>query len=87
MGFREAAALASILHKILRDGCPLNLLETYNREQQNDWRRLLAINGGLKARSEASPWIAKHCARILPCLPAGGADLEFITSQLGLGFP
>jgi 2-polyprenyl-6-methoxyphenol hydroxylase-like FAD-dependent oxidoreductase len=84
MGFAEASSLSAILHRIVREAGPLDLLESYDRDQQRAWRMLVDPAGGLKPRSDASPWIVKHCARILPCLPAYGADLEKLASQLAL---
>lgn len=84
MGFREGASLAAILHKILREGAPLSLLDGYNRDLQKDWQLLLARSGGLKPRSATNPWVAKRSARILPCLPACGTDLEQLAGQLEL---
>lgn len=84
MGFAEAASLSSILRKILREAGSLDLLGAYDRDQQKEWRALLGLTGGLKPRSGASPWIAQRCARILPCLPAYGADLEKLAGQLDL---
>lgn len=84
MGFAEAIVLSSILYKILREGGSLDLLEAYDREQQIAWRTLLGLAGGLKPRPQASPWIAKRCARILPCLPACGRDLGILADQLQL---
>ena len=84
MGFAEAAALSSILHRIVREAGSLDLLDTFDREQQQAWRMLVSPAGGLKPRPGASPWISQRCARILPCLPAYGADLEKLASQLAL---
>jgi 2-polyprenyl-6-methoxyphenol hydroxylase-like FAD-dependent oxidoreductase len=83
-GFAEAAALSSILHRIVREAGSLDLLDTFDREQQQAWRMLVSPAGGLKPRPGASPWISQRCARILPCLPAYGADLEKLASQLAL---
>jgi len=84
MGFREGASLATILHKILREGGSLSLLDGYNRDQQKEWKMLLGLNGGLKAGSGTNPWVAKRSARILPSLPACGTDLEKLAAQLEL---
>src|SRR6266568_780948 len=86
VGFCEAEALAGTLQKILREKAPLALLDTYNQQQQHQWRRLLGLTGGLKPRTETSRWVRERCARILPCLPASGADLDSLANQLGLDF-
>jgi 2-polyprenyl-6-methoxyphenol hydroxylase-like FAD-dependent oxidoreductase len=84
MGFCEAEALSSALRKILRQGGALSLLENHDQTQQTEWRALLGLTGGLKPRSQATPWVAQHCARILPCLPAYGQDLVKLAGQLEL---
>ena len=87
MGFREAAMLASILHKVLREAAPISLLDTYNCDLQKEWQMLLARPRGLQPRSETNPWVAKRCDRILPCLPACGTDLGQLAAQLQLAPP
>lgn len=84
VGMAEGATLAGALRKILRDKAGLNLLETCNREWQDEWRRLLGLTGGLKPRSETSPWVSERRARILSCLPASHEDLAPLAGQMGL---
>jgi 2-polyprenyl-6-methoxyphenol hydroxylase-like FAD-dependent oxidoreductase len=84
VGMAEAATLAGSLRKILREKAPLNLLEACNREWQDEWRRLLGLTGGLKPRSETTPWVCERRARILSCLPASHEDLARLAAQLAL---
>lgn len=84
VGMAEAVSLAATLRRILRDKAGLNLLETCNREWQDEWRRLLGLTGGLKPGSETSPWVRERCARILSCLPASHEDLTRLAGQIGL---
>ncbi|MGD0261107.1 MAG: FAD-dependent monooxygenase [Verrucomicrobiota bacterium] len=84
VGMSEAATLADALRRILRDKAPLSLLETCNRQWQDEWRRLLGLTGGLKPRNETSPWVAERRARILSCLPASHEDLARLAGQLRL---
>jgi len=84
VGMSEGATLASALRRILRDKAPLSLLETCNREWQEEWRRLLGLTGGLKPRKEASAWVRERCNRILSCLPASHQDLTRLAGQLQL---
>jgi 2-polyprenyl-6-methoxyphenol hydroxylase-like FAD-dependent oxidoreductase len=84
MGFCEAANLCAILRKILREGTGLQLLDNYNHDQQKEWRALLGLAGGLRPRSQSNAWMGQRCARILPCLPAYGRDLEKLADQLEL---
>lgn len=83
-GLCEAEALAGKLQKILREKAPFDVLGTYDRERQSEWRQLLGMTGGLRARSETNTWVSGRCARILPCLPASGQDLKLLAGQLGL---
>ena len=84
VGISEAATLAATLRRILREKAPLNLLETCNREWQDEWRRLLGMTGGLKPRDETTPWVRERRARILSCLPASHEDLAPLAGQLKL---
>ena len=84
VGMAEGAALAGTLCKILRDKAALSLLETCNREWQDEWRRLLGLTGGLKPRGDTSPWVRERRARILSCLPASHEDLARLAGQIGL---
>lgn len=84
-GFCEGKRLAGALKKILREQAPPELLGTgYGQEQTNEWRRLLGIKGGLKARPDADEWVKERAARLLPCLPGCGEDLSRLAAQLKL---
>ncbi|HLH54770.1 MAG TPA: FAD-dependent monooxygenase, partial [Verrucomicrobiae bacterium] len=85
-GFAEAEHLATMMKRVLREAGPIEALATYNSAQQNTWRTLLGAEGGLKAKGKAGPWVRARSARILPCLPALGADLDQLAGQIGLGF-
>ena len=84
VGMCEAATLAVTLRRILREKAPPNLLETCNREWQDEWQRLLGLTGGLKPRNETTPWVRERHARILSCLPASHDDLAPLAGQLKL---
>ena len=86
MGFYDAASLAARLKKILRDEGPLDLLDEYNRERQDEWNHLLGTSGGLKPKSETGAWTRGNCGRLLSCLPASGEDLSALAKQLDLEF-
>jgi NADPH-dependent dioxygenase len=85
-GLCEAADLVGAIRKILRERAPAEALDTYNRERQDEWRRLLGLSGGLKARANTNAWVSERRARILPCLPAVDADLARLAAQLQLDF-
>ncbi len=86
VGLCEAEALAGALQKILRAKASLDLLEAYNRQQQEQWRRLLGLTGGLKVRSQTSPWVRERRSRLLSCLPASETELTGLANQLALDF-
>jgi 2-polyprenyl-6-methoxyphenol hydroxylase-like FAD-dependent oxidoreductase len=81
-GFSEAEVLTGCLRRILRENAPVNLLETYEREARNQWRRLLGLAGGLKTTGETNPWVRERSAKILPCLPGTEDDLVRLARQL-----
>jgi 2-polyprenyl-6-methoxyphenol hydroxylase-like FAD-dependent oxidoreductase len=84
VGMAEAASLAGALRRILREKASLQLLQACDRDWQVEWRRLLGLTGGLKARKETSPWLQERRGRILSCLPASHEDLGMLARQLGL---
>ena len=84
VGLSEAAALVEGLRKVLRDRAPLESLSAYQRQGEEEWRRLLGLTGGLKSRKDTDAWVAERRARILPCLPASGTELAQLAGQLRL---
>jgi 2-polyprenyl-6-methoxyphenol hydroxylase-like FAD-dependent oxidoreductase len=86
VGLRETEALTDILQKILREDAPLDLLASYNRSRQDEWRGLLGMAGGLRPRADTDPWIRNRSPRILPCLPASDGDLPHLANQLRLDY-
>lgn len=84
VGLQEAAQLVELIKKILREKGGLDLLETYNQDRRNEWQQLLGLKGGLKLADSATPWVKKHYAQMLPCLPASGKALGHLLKQLGL---
>jgi 2-polyprenyl-6-methoxyphenol hydroxylase-like FAD-dependent oxidoreductase len=84
VGLSEAAGLVQTIRKVLRERAPLELLDAYNRQGQEEWRRLLGLTGGLKTRADTDKWVGERRARILPCLPASGTELTQLAGQLRL---
>lgn len=87
LGFAEGKHLAEALVRALRGSGPNESLAAYDRQQQNECRKLLGLNGGLQPRADADAWVRRRCARILPCLPATGGDLTGLANQLRLDMP
>jgi hypothetical protein len=71
---------------VIHEGEPAAALSTYETERRAEWSRLLGADGNLKSQGNAEPWVTANAARILPCLPASGEDLDRLLLQLGLAF-
>ncbi len=87
VGFAEAETLAADILKVLRQASAPNLLESYDRQWQVEWKRLLGLTGGLKTRNNTNPWVRDRAGRILSCIPASDGDLISLASQLALDYP
>jgi 2-polyprenyl-6-methoxyphenol hydroxylase-like FAD-dependent oxidoreductase len=87
VGLREADALADVLQHRLREAGATNGLESWQHRCREEWRRLLGLEGAMTASAHADPWVQRHAARILSCLPASGDDLTECAKQLRLDFP
>jgi len=84
VGLREASALVRRLRLILRERASHEALESYDRERQQEWQRLLGLGSGARARDDTDPWVSQRRAKILPCLPGSEADLTGLAGQLRL---
>jgi NADPH-dependent dioxygenase len=84
VGLFEAYDLAGALRRILRGGAPLSELADYGRRWTSEWRKLHGLTGGMKATPAADPWVARHAAALLSCLPGHGPSLTAMAAQLGL---
>jgi 2-polyprenyl-6-methoxyphenol hydroxylase-like FAD-dependent oxidoreductase len=78
---REGRDLSEKIRQILREGSSLDVLDTHEHKYREEWRRLLGEGGPARAMPA---WAAERRARILPCIPASGADLDLLLSQIGL---
>ena len=87
LGFAEGESLATLLRGILREDASPATLDGYDTRWQSCLRGLLGLTGGLKPRPETAPWVRSRAGRILPCLPALGADLTRLAGQLKLDMP
>jgi 2-polyprenyl-6-methoxyphenol hydroxylase-like FAD-dependent oxidoreductase len=83
-GLAEANELAVRIASIKSNRARLDSLEGYGRERLALWSFLLGRRGGLRPGPDASEFVAKNAARLLPCLPATSADLPPLAAQLGL---
>jgi 2-polyprenyl-6-methoxyphenol hydroxylase-like FAD-dependent oxidoreductase len=79
-GFIEASELAELVSGRLRgESSGMRGFQRFEREQQREWRRLL----GLVGVALPGPLSSGDVARLAPCLPASGADLDALLAQLG----
>jgi NADPH-dependent dioxygenase len=83
-GLFEAHDLAAVLTRILRGGAPLSDLDAYGRRWMDEWRKLQGLTGGMKPTAATDPWVARHAAPLLSCLPGHGPSLTALAAQLGL---
>lgn len=87
VGLREGHDLATRIANIQRGGATLGSLDVFDRERQEEWRRLLGLGGDPTVPDRTTPWVASRAARIPACLPASGSDLDNLLGQLGLALP
>jgi 2-polyprenyl-6-methoxyphenol hydroxylase-like FAD-dependent oxidoreductase len=85
VGLLEAEALARELQKVLQDDESMDSLAGYDQRRQQEWKQLLAPSGDFSVKNGADPWVRDRWARILPCIPASGAELRAAAKQLGAG--
>jgi 2-polyprenyl-6-methoxyphenol hydroxylase-like FAD-dependent oxidoreductase len=97
-GLMEARELAVRISRIQRAGRAPSLLQEFATETHAAWQWLLdastpprefAAAGtpagqAVRALPGADPWIRQTAARILPCVPASGDELEPLLNQIGL---
>lgn len=83
VGIREAHDLAERCSALIKTDGNLDSLEEYAAERRDEWMSLQDMSG-VNPMSDASPWAREFAARILPCIPASGADLDELLEQIGL---
>lgn len=83
-GLFEARDLAATLARILRQGASPRELPDYGARWTARWRQLHSLDGGLRARPDADPWIGGNAGRLMSCLPAHGEALAPLAGQLNL---
>jgi len=84
IGMREADDLAARLGKILRSSLSDQTLKNYSTERESEWRMLLEPENSVRVDSSCDDWLQKRAVRIVPCVPAGGEDLQAVLSQIGI---
>jgi 2-polyprenyl-6-methoxyphenol hydroxylase-like FAD-dependent oxidoreductase len=85
-GLFEARDLAGRLANIVFSQASPETLKEYDLERRAEWRGLLGMAGGLQPGAAAEPWVKRHAARLLACLPGTGEELRHLAAQIGLVF-
>jgi 2-polyprenyl-6-methoxyphenol hydroxylase-like FAD-dependent oxidoreductase len=81
-GFVEASELASaISYSLQGERAAHDSFERFERAQHAEWRRLFGAGANVFSYGALS---GEEGARLLPCLPASGADLDALLRQLAL---
>ena len=83
-GIQEGHALSKAIISVLRDRKPLRDVETCGKELRAPWEPLLGLGGAPIVDDDAPAWVKDNAQRIPGCIPASGAHLETLLSQLGM---
>lgn len=83
VGFREGEKLAELLHHILREGAPLELLGDYDRAFHSEWELLQGVKGRLKPIPGGALPCVQETEGLVACLPASGEDHGRMLRELG----
>ncbi len=86
VGFTEAEELARLAAGVVRGGGSPEVLEACGVKQREHWLDLLGLGRRLEASDGAADWARQAVDRIVPLVPASGADLETLLGQIGLRF-
>jgi pentachlorophenol monooxygenase len=84
LGIAEACDLVRRIAACVEGKVGLEGLNEYGSERLREWHKLLGYNVKFELLPNAPAWLAAHARRIAPTLPASGADLKSLLSQLGL---
>jgi 2-polyprenyl-6-methoxyphenol hydroxylase-like FAD-dependent oxidoreductase len=84
VGLLEARDLVQRIADNAQANNGLAALERYGNEREREWHKLLGLNVRFDLLPHAPPWLATHARRIVPALPASGADLTQLLAGLGL---
>jgi 3-(3-hydroxy-phenyl)propionate hydroxylase len=84
VGLLEARDLVQRVAESVRDKNGCASLERYGSEREREWHKLLGLNVQFDLLPHAPRWLAMHARRIVPALPASGADLAEMLGQIGL---
>ena len=83
-GLLEARELASRISQIRRQAGAPSLLDQLAADMHQTWTGILDAGRVVRVLPAADPWVRRHAARILACMPASGEELEPLLQQVGL---
>jgi 2-polyprenyl-6-methoxyphenol hydroxylase-like FAD-dependent oxidoreductase len=83
-GFAEGETLARLVKETVRNAAPLATLGAYEDAFRPLWRKLIGLEGEMKAQPAADQLLAEHRARLLSCVPSADDTLPLLAGQLGL---
>ena len=84
VGFLEAHDLADAVMGGLRGEDYAKPLADYQSRWLTEWNLLLGVSGGPHVSEDASQWVRERADRIPACVPASGACLDQLLSQIGI---
>ena len=83
-GFCEAFEVARYASCIVKGAIAPCAMQVYEEELRAESRALFSANVEVTSTHDASRALAANASRLLPWMPAAGADLELLLDQLGL---
>lgn len=87
VGLDEASELALRMADCLRHPAREPFGVDYDAARTLQWRELLGLQKRAETTSRSPDWARRNLARLLPGLPASGADLDDLLEQLRLTSP
>ncbi|HEU4693878.1 MAG TPA: FAD-dependent monooxygenase, partial [Vicinamibacterales bacterium] len=84
LGLIEGHDLATRISRIRRADGSSSLLQEFATDTHDAWEGLFDARHTVRALPEADPWVRQNAARILACIPASGADLQPLLTQIGV---
>lgn len=84
VGLDEASELALRMGDALRHPSREDFGKDYDSRRTAQWRELLGLTERASLGARSPQWAWRNLARVLPCLPASGLDLDDLLDQLRL---
>jgi 2-polyprenyl-6-methoxyphenol hydroxylase-like FAD-dependent oxidoreductase len=86
VGLREGSDLARYVSDSIRGIVTRDVFALYERQRQREWRRLLGIGLDVRHGPRAPTLLRPYLVRLIPCLPASGAELDAVMARLDVRF-